>query len=223
MIGLGERLPSTAFPHATCITMRGTMTAVTATAAEARPEVPLSAAELSAIAGLYWNARDASARRFIVEGGHLKLRTSPQQTITLKSIGSRRFVPTDPLPILLVFDANRVTFEREAGPADTFERVEPFAPTPAQLEAFTGIYRSDEIDTNYRIVVKDGALRLERLKSTPSVLEPLVTDTFSGQAGVMRFTRDAKNAVTGFVLEAGRVLGMKFWKETAPARRSSEQ
>ena len=92
-----------------------------------------------------------------------------------------------------------------------------------QLDAFAGVYRSDEIESTYRIGVKEGQLRLERLKSAPSVLEPLVTDTFSGQPGIIRFTRDTTNAVTGFVLEAGRVLGMKFWKETAPARRSSEQ
>ena len=60
--------------------------------------MPLPAAELSALAGLYWNARDAIARRFVFEDGHLKMRTGPQQTITLKSIGNRRFVPDDPTP-----------------------------------------------------------------------------------------------------------------------------
>jgi hypothetical protein len=53
------------------------------------------------------------------------------------------------------------------------------------------------------------------------ILEPLIVDTFSSQPGVIRFTRDAAGTVTGFVLEAGRVRGMKFWKETAPARRSA--
>jgi hypothetical protein len=195
----------------------------TTTTADGRPEVPVPAAELSALAGLYWNAREASARRFVFEDGKLKLRTGQQQTMTLKSIGNRRFVP-EGAPGLMVFDSNRVTIGPEAGPGETFERVEPFAPTPAQLDAFAGVYRSDEIEAAYRTVVKDGRLRLERLKSAPSELEPLVSDTFSGQPGVIRFTRDrTTGAVTGFVLEAGRVRGMKFWKETAPPRRSSEQ
>ena len=194
-----------------------------ATTAAARPEVPLPAAELSALAGLYWNARDAIARRFVFEDGRLKAQTGQQQKVALKSIGNRRFVPDDGAPFTIAFDASRVTIETGSGTTDVFERAEPFAPTPVQLDAFAGVYRSDEIESTYRIVVKDSQLRLERLKSAPSVLEPLVTDTFSGQPGVIRFTRDATNAVTGFVLEAGRVLGMKFWKETAPARRSSEQ
>jgi CubicO group peptidase (beta-lactamase class C family) len=199
------------------------MQPVRSTAADARPEVPIPAAELSALAGLYWNARDAIARRFVFEDGRLKAQAGPQQKTPLKSIGNRRFVLDGAGPIVIAFDSNRVTIGPEGGSADRFERVEPFAPTAAQLEAFAGVYRSDEIEATYRLVIKDGGLRLERLKSTPSVLEPLVTDTFSSQPGVIRFTRDAAGAVTGFVLEAGRVRGMKFWKETAPPRRSSEQ
>jgi hypothetical protein len=106
----------------------------------------------------------------------------------------------------------------EAGPRTAYERVEPFAPAPAQLEAFAGVYRSDEIEAPYRMAVTDGRLRLERLKAAPAVLEPLLADTFTSQPGVIRFTRNASGEVTGFVLEAGRVRGMKFWKETTPAR-----
>jgi hypothetical protein len=194
---------------------------VTTTTPVADAEVALPAAELSALAGLYWNARDAIARRFVFEDGHLKARTGPQQTTTLKSIGNRRFVLEGPSPTLIVFESNRLTIAPDSGTAATFERVEPFTPTTAQLEAFAGVYRSDEIEATYRIVVKDGRLRLERLKSDSSMLEPLVTDTFSSQPGVIRFTRDATGTVIGFVLEAGRVRGVKFWKETAPARRVS--
>ena len=195
------------------------MQPITATMRVAEAAVTLPAAELSALAGLYWNERDATARRLIFDDGQLKMRTGPEQTITLKSIGSRRFVLENPSRTL-TFESNRLTIAPETGAAVTFDRVETFAPTTAQLEAFAGVYRSDEIEATYRIVVKDGGLRLERLKSNPSVLEPLVTDTFSGQPGVIRFTRDTTGAVTGFVLEAGRVRGMKFWKETAAARRS---
>jgi hypothetical protein len=198
------------------------MQPVTPTALVAEAEVPLPAAELTALAGLYWNERDATARRFVVEDGHLRMRTTPEQTIKLKSIGNRRFVLENPSPTL-IFESNRLTIAPESGTAVTFERVEPFTPTTAQLDGFAGAYRSDEIEATYRVVVKDGRLRLERLKSNSSMLEPLVTDTFASQPGVIRFTRDATGTVTGFVLEAGRVRGMKFWKETSQARRISNQ
>ena len=185
-------------------------------------EVAVPAAELSALAGLYWNEQDATPRRFVVEDGKLKMRTGPAQMATLKSIGNRRFLLAEP-PRTLIFESNRLTFAAESGTPIAFERVEPFTPTPAQLEKFAGVYRSDEIESSYRFVVKEGALRLERLKSNPSALEPLFADTFASPAGVIRFTRDSSGTVTGFSLEAGRVRGMKFWKETTPAGRSSSQ
>ena len=197
------------------------MQPVTATAPVARAEVALPAAELAALAGLYWNARDASARRFVFEDGHLKMRTGPEQTTTLKSIGNRRFVLENPSRTL-IFESNRLTIAPESGTATAFERVEPFTPTTPQLEAFAGAYRSDEIEATYRIVVKEAGCGSSGSSRTPSVLEPLITDTFASQPGVIRFTRDATGIVTGFVLEAGRVRGMKFWKETAQ-RRSSNQ
>jgi hypothetical protein len=36
-----------------------------------------------------------------------------------------------------------------------------------QLRAYTGAYRSDEIDSVYRIELEDGALTLKRLKVKP--------------------------------------------------------
>jgi hypothetical protein len=136
----------------------------------------------------------------------------------MKPIGNRRFVLTTP------FGKSRVSFDEdgrgvlrfrtEAGSADPFERVEPFAPSPSELEAFTGVYRSDEMDTVFRITSKDGVLKLERTKTRPAALEPVVTDTFTSSAGALRFVRDANRRISGFTLEAGRVLGVKFWKDT---------
>ena len=187
----------------------------------ANAEVAVPAAELAALAGLYWNARDAAARRVLFEDGRLKLRAGPEQTLTLRPVGSRRFELDNPLRTL-TFETNRLIITPESGPATTFERVDVFSPTAAQLEGFAGSYRSDEIETTYRIVAKDGALHLHRLKSSASILEPLITDTFATQPGTIRFTRDAGGIVNGFSLEAGRVRNMKFWKETA-LRRSSIQ
>jgi CubicO group peptidase (beta-lactamase class C family) len=196
------------------------MQPVTATATASVAEVAVAAAELAALAGLYWNDRDAAARRFLVEDGRLKMRTGPEQTTTLKATGSGRFVLENPTRTL-TFESNRLTIAPDSGAPVTFERVEPFAPSTAQLQAFAGAYRSDEIEATYRIVVKDGRLHLERLKSKSSMLEPLITDTFASEPGIMRFTRDATGVVTGFVLEAGRVRGMKFRKETAPTRTAN--
>ena len=198
------------------------MQPVVTTPPDTQPEVPLPAAELAKLAGLYWNARDFAGRRLVVADGKLMVERGPQKT-ALKSLGGGRFLLPGPTPTYLVFEGTRVTAGPQPGTGDVFERTDPFVPTPAQLQAFAGVYRSDELEVVYRMVLKNDKLQLERLKSAPAVLEPVIKDTFSGEPGVIRFLRDAAGNVNGFALEAGRVRNVKFWKETTPARRSSDQ
>jgi hypothetical protein len=124
-------------------------------------------------------------------------------------------------PVRVAFDlangrSTRVTITLPTGPVEVLERAEPFAPDAAALAEFAGTYRSDEIEPVYRLAVKDGQFRLERLKMAPALLTPLVKDTFMGQLGIIRFVRGERGLVTGFVLEGGRVRRMKFSKVTPP-------
>jgi hypothetical protein len=52
--------------------------------------------------------------------------------------------------------------------------------------------------------------RRQRLKSKDAPLEPAIKDLFTSTEGSIRFTRDARRTVTGFVLNAGRVLNFRF-------------
>jgi hypothetical protein len=101
--------------------------------------------------------------------------------------------------------------------------VDPWTPTPSDLQSFAGAYRSDEIEAVYRVTLKDATLRVERLKSSPVTLEPVVSDIFRGPFGFVRFTRNASGAVSGFVIEAGRIRGLKFWKEVPATRPSTAE
>ena len=76
------------------------------------------------------------------------------------------------------------------------------------------------MDAVFRITVKDGGLRLERTKARPAPLNPIVTDVFTGPVGAVRFVRNPAGKVTGFTLEAGRVLGVRFWKDGRPRPES---
>jgi CubicO group peptidase (beta-lactamase class C family) len=199
----------------------------TAPAEADQPEVPLPADQLARLAGLYWNEKNAVAMRFVVEGGRLHAVFGTSRN-ALKSLGGGRFVRTQGPGPQVTFDVTggggqRVTMGTPSAPDDALTRVEPFAPTAAQLKAFAGVYRSDEIDLLYRVTLKDGTLRVERLKAAPVPLEPLVRDTFRAQFGIVRFTRDNAGAVTGCIIEAGRIRGLTFWKEPTPMRPSTAE
>ena len=175
--------------------------------------MPISAAELDELAGLYWNSAEAQSLRFVVQEG--RLRAAVGMPIPFKSLGSGRFVAMTGAAIVADFDltngrVTRVTVSPPGASSLVLERAEPFTPTAAALAEFAGTYRSDEIEPPYRMAVRDGSLRLERLKALPAQLGPLVADTFTSPLGIVRFVREGAGRVTGFVLDGGRIRGMKF-------------
>jgi hypothetical protein len=51
---------------------------------------------------------------------------------------------------------------------------------------------------------------LSRLKHKPDTLEPRIRDVFSAEIGTIRFTRDSKHRVSGFLLSTGRIRNFRF-------------
>lgn len=183
------------------------MKRVTAPEAADEPEVAVPAEELARLAGLYWNPSDSASRRFVAADGRLYALQGDERR-ALKPVGKGKFLVPGTL-ISFVFDDDAVT----STTGDVLRRAEPFSPTAAQVEEFAGAYRSDELDVVWRLKADGQVIRLERLKNRPAPIQPLVADTFSSPAGVLRFTRDTTGRVDGFTLEAGRVRGLRFRKD----------
>jgi len=177
-------------------------------------EVTLSEAQLAPKAGLYHNPDGDGIRRVFLQSGSLRLAAGSRNT-ELKPLGEDRFRPEG--------QSFEIRFEPPGGPtarlvevsgnssgSSVFQRVEEVHPSPAELEAYVGSYRSDEIEPVYRIALQNGKLVLDRLKSKTAPLEPAIKDLFTTSLGTLHFTRDAQGKVTGFVLNGGRVLNFRF-------------
>jgi CubicO group peptidase (beta-lactamase class C family) len=96
-----------------------------------------------------------------------------------------------------------------------YEAVIAPAPTASQLTQYAGRYYSEELDTSYTFATKDGKLTLHRKKFEDAALTPAAVDSFrDAELGTIKFTRNAKNEVTGFALFAGRVRNLKFARQT---------
>ena len=86
----------------------------------------------------------------------------------------------------------------------------------ATLAGYAGDYRSPELDARYHFVVSGDTLRFSRSWEKPVSLRPLYQDGFlAGGQGIIRFLRDPRGRVTGFVLWAGRVRHLRFEKVSA--------
>lgn len=91
-----------------------------------------------------------------------------------------------------------------------WEAVPPFAPKPADLEAYAGTYHSEEIDTTYTMYVDGGKLKVRFRPAQRFELTPVYADAFEGDGDVLRFTRDGSGRVDGFLVYAVRVRHLRF-------------
>ena len=173
------------------------------------PEVPIAPEELPKLAGTYWSTPSAALAEIQVEGGRVYAIYGGPRT-RLIPIGPARFVMRPQRLYFTFADGGVRIGSQPSGPGELFARAEAFKPTAKMLEEFAGSYRSEELDIVYHVRMEGGALRLERLKNRPGTLTPQVADTFGSPAGALRFTRDSAGRIDGFLLEAGRVRGLRF-------------
>jgi hypothetical protein len=101
----------------------------------------------------------------------------------------------------------------DEGDPTTFVAVTRVDPSPAELEAFAGRYRSEELDVTYTVEVVDGELVVRRPIVRDWTLAPTFADAFGveqGGGGNLVFRRGADGAVTGFAYSSGRILDVVF-------------
>jgi CubicO group peptidase (beta-lactamase class C family) len=185
--------------------------------------VALTAEQMAAITGIYWNRENDDFEKVIAKDGKLQVNLGGDEIHALKPAGEAHFHVAD-VPWGDDVDIHFIAATAEkprllqqsfgGGKPDIFESATEYTPTAADLAEYTGAYASEEIDPIYRMVVQEGHLTLTRLKSKPDALRPAVRDAFTGDIGTVRFTRDAHQHISGFILNAGRIQNFRFSRKT---------
>jgi CubicO group peptidase (beta-lactamase class C family) len=183
--------------------------------------VALSADQMAAFTGLYWNREDDAFVRVLVKEDKLKVDMGgDDEPLALKPLGESRFHIADKpwgdeveIHFVAASGDKPRRMEQSFGgdKPNVFEATEPISPE-AGLAEYVGAYTSEEIDPMYRIVLSGEKLSLVRLKHKADTLRPAVRDVFTGEIGTVRFVRDANAHVSGFVLNAGRIQNFHFTK-----------
>ena len=185
--------------------------------------VVMTAEQMAAIAGMYWGREEDDFEKVQVKDGKLQMDVGRDDFHELKPFAPAHFhvanVPWgDKIDIhFIAADAGKPPRLEQifpGGKPEFYEAVAVFDPTAAQLAEYTGAFVSQEIDPVYRISLQDGKLALIRLKHKPDTLGPAMRDAFVGEIGTLRFTRDANQQVSGFILDAGRVQNLQFTRKT---------
>jgi len=82
-----------------------------------------------------------------------------------------------------------------------------------QLWEFSGRFCSEELETTYRIIVRDGQLVATHIRNEDVILTPVEKDQFSGDQWWFKnvsYLRNEKDETIGFRLTAGRVRNLLF-------------
>jgi len=183
------------------------------------PAITLTASQMNALSGLYWNRDSDDFTRIASHDGQLQVDTGDNDPLTLKSFEEGHFhVANRPWGGMVDFHflpassahPRRLEQSFSGRKPDSFEAVEAFIPGAADLPQYAGAYVSEEIDPVYRIVLENGSLKLSRLKHKTETLRPAIRDVFTGDIGTVRFTRDSNQHISGFILNAGRIRNFRF-------------
>ena len=96
-----------------------------------------------------------------------------------------------------------------------FAAASQWTPSPEQLNAFAGRYRSEEVGTTWTVRVEGTRLVASPRNSLRTELTPVYPDAFrsAGGLGVVWFTRDRTGAVTEMHSGAARVWDFVFKRE----------
>jgi CubicO group peptidase (beta-lactamase class C family) len=174
----------------------------------AAPAVQVAPERLQALAGMYRDPVTRATRTLSVEGGRLYVGASNR--FELRPVSETEFQAVDaPVEMRVRFEPGRLVWTQGGGEPQGFEKLALVTPTPDELAAYAGRYFSEELQATYTLAVQDGALALHRRGVDPTPLRPLVRDEFSA-GPTLRFVRDGSGAVTGFMLDAGRVRNLRF-------------
>jgi len=90
----------------------------------------------------------------------------------------------------------------------------PVSVTINQLNDYVGRYRSEELETDYRITLDNGKLSIYQIRLGDVPLDPdlAISDQFSTRIGSISFTRDTNGKVNGLNISGGRPKNIRFVK-----------
>jgi len=177
--------------------------------------VALSDEELARMEGTYWFEDNALALEIKRNEETVQLVVGTQQfemihtgdgVFRAPQIGrTLRFEPTTGAVEKMLLQAMD-----DAENIDTAAKLAAFDVESADLTEYAGEYGSPELPVTYYLELNEGQLSLSWLKSDTADLQLIAEDLMVGDAGSLKFERDASGEVTGFILDSGRVRNFRF-------------
>jgi len=152
----------------------------------------------------------------VVEGGKLLAAGQVQPPLEMKALSTTSFY-VEPLAAQVDFMATpnggmKVKITQPGALNEGVRTIEP-PKTATNLQAYTGTYWSEELETQYTFSIKNGKLIATQAHHGAITLTPKTTDSFSSDRWFLadvNFLRDKDGRVNAVNLGGGRVRGIRF-------------
>jgi CubicO group peptidase (beta-lactamase class C family) len=174
------------------------------------------AAQLASYVGIYTDAKENYVLKLDQRGDALwaEFYTGPSAIgpAQLDAVGEGRFRGFGTDEFSFVHDHRNPNVQRQGMPSIQYARVPAYNPTTSELREFEGEYTSKELDIPYHVAIEGNGLVLRALKLAGQPITPITNDLFIGGDRRVRFRRDTKGDVSGFLMSGrwNRVQNVKF-------------
>lgn len=177
--------------------------------------VPLSDEKKQAVMGR-WMIKGFAPMTLRMEGPAMRLQVDGQPALPMGAASETHFFVREPR-VELFFEKNEdgtITKGRlKQGPADLeLTRMEPYVADEQIKKAIEGRYLSDELDMIYRIHIEGDAIQLIQEGEVVDNLTFESDKRLNGGGVQFDLVRNDSGQITGFLLQAGRALNLKFRK-----------
>jgi len=167
--------------------------------------------------GMYWNDTDNYSRKIYVENDTLWYLRSNNKKSPLIPIAENEFQMggiNEKLVLKFETNTNKASLIAADNSISTFEKFEDKMPTIEELKAYTGNFYSNELETSYKIGLKDGKLYVYHSRFGEFDVQLLKKDvlSWSGMA-ISKYQRNENGDILGFTITMNRIRNLWFEKK----------
>ncbi|MGH7639271.1 MAG: hypothetical protein ACREOK_16595, partial [Gemmatimonadaceae bacterium] len=174
------------------------------------PATELSEASLKAFSGVWRNVERGEVRRTRLVGDTLFSIGGSRTRMDPLDGGRFRAGPRTEILFAGTPGAPSVMIVRTAGDSVSYTRADTAVVTPAQLAAYAGEYRNDEVEATHSWKIEKGELVVYANNRRLGTLDPSYKDGFTRGGSVIDVQRDSRGRITGYIIQAGRVRNLRF-------------
>lgn len=178
--------------------------------------IKLETDSLKKYEGMYWNDTENYSRKIYVKNDTLWYLRSNNKKSPLIPIAENEFQIggiNEKLVLKFENNNNRLSLITANSSITTFEKFEDKSPTIEDLKAYTGDFYSNELETFYKIGLKDGKLYGYHFRYGEFEVQILKKDvlSWSGMA-ISKYQRNENGNILGFTITMNRIRNLWFEK-----------